>query len=81
MGFVISHKNIFNKLLPIKLLSYRGQAKQRPGKFSVVSCSEDQTRGIAILRIERKGDVLTGVICADKNESLEIMFKRKLIIQ
>ena len=58
-------------------LSYRGQALQRPGQFSVGSCSEDQTRGVAILGVEGESDVLlAGVIWIDKDESLEIVLKR-----
>lgn len=58
------------------LLSYRGQAQQRPGQFPVVSCRESQNRG-AGLGVEGESDVLTGVIWVDKNESSEIRQKDK----
>ena len=62
-------------------LSYRGQAQQRPGQFSVVSCWENQTRGEAMTGVEGEADVLTGIIWGDTEESSEIMVKRKIRVQ
>lgn len=47
-------------------LSHRGQAEQGPGQFPVVSCTEDQTRGVASLGVEGQCDILAGVIWVDK---------------
>lgn len=57
--------------------SYRGQAQQRPRQFLVISCSENQTRGVAILGVEGESDVLTGVIWVDKDKEFRDNVKEK----